>query len=117
MCTLDKDYKKRLEHVRSAMPSQELIYEVAELFKVCGDSTRVGILCVLIGSEFRVSDIADLVGMSTSAISHQLRILKHLRIVKSRREGKYVFYSLADRHIEDIFRTAFDHIVGEYCDE
>lgn len=108
-----EEYSKALEHVKNAMPDQTLIYEVSELFKICGDPTRVGILCVLIGAEMRVSDIASIVGMSTSAISHQLRMLKHMRIVKSVRSGKSIIYSLADRHIEEIFHTAFEHVLEE----
>ena len=95
------------------IPEETVIYDVAELFKACGDSTRASIMCALMKSEMCVNDIANMLGMTSSAISHQLRILKHMRIVKSRREGKSVFYKLADSHIEEIFKMAFEHVLEE----
>lgn len=87
------------------------VAEVAELFKVCGDATRAGIICELSEEELRVSDIAARLDMSSSAISHQLRILKHTRIVRSRREGKNVVYALDDQHIKQFFDLAFEHVL------
>ncbi len=87
------------------------LYDVAELFKVFGDSTRVKILYALFESEMCVCDIADLLGMTQSAISHQLRVLKQSRLVKYRRDGKTVFYSLADGHIKTIFDQALEHVL------
>lgn len=97
--------------VAEKLPDEELLYDVAELFKVFGDSTRVRIICVLFESEMCVCDIAEVLNMTQSAISHQLRVLKQARLVKYRREGKTVFYSLADGHIQTIFNQAFEHIM------
>lgn len=97
--------------VAEKLPDEELLYDVAELFKVFGDSTRVRIICALFESEMCVCDIASVLNMTQSAISHQLRVLKQARLVKYRREGKTVFYSLADKHIQTIFDQAFEHIM------
>jgi ArsR family transcriptional regulator len=96
--------------VRESMPGEEMQAGVAELFKVFGDPTRSRIICALKTSEMCVCDIAFLLTMSSSAISHQLRILKQARMVKSRREGKVVYYSLTDEHIGLLFDTALVHI-------
>ena len=87
-----------------------VLYDVAELFKVFGDSTRIKILYVLFESEMCVCDIADLLGMTQSAISHQLRVLKQAGLVKYRRDGKTVYYSLADDHIVTIFNQGLEHV-------
>ena len=92
------------------MPPEEKLYDLADLFKVFGDSTRIKIICALFESEMCVCDIAYLLNMSQSAISHQLRVLKQARLVKRRREGKVVFYSLDDKHIERIFDQGLMHI-------
>ena len=92
------------------MPSEDTLYDLTELFRIFGDSTRVRILYVLFESEMCVCDIAELLGMTQSAISHQLRVLKQSRLVVSRREGKTIFYSLADAHISSIFGQALEHI-------
>lgn len=97
--------------VTDRFPDEELLYDVAELFKVFGDSTRVRIICALFESEMCVCDIADVLNMTQSAISHQLRVLKQARLVKYRRDGKTVYYSLADGHIKTIFNQAFEHIM------
>lgn len=107
---MGEEYRKTVERVREVMPDKELLYDLAELFKICGDATRVGIVCALIGAEMCVGDIADILGMTSSAISHQLRILKHMNIVKSRREGRNVLYHLADRQVGEIFRLGFVHL-------
>lgn len=96
--------------VSEQMPPEEVLYDLAELFKVFGDSTRVRILFVLFESEMCVCDIAQLLNMNQSAISHQLRVLKQARLVKYRRDGKTVYYSLADNHVKDIFNQGFEHI-------
>ena len=83
---------------------------MAELYKIFGDSTRIKILYALFDTERGVGDIAESLGMTMSAISHQLRILKQARLVKSRREGKMVYYSLADDHVKTIFSQGLDHI-------
>ena len=99
--------------VRKKMPDEEPIYEVSELFRVFGDSTRARIICALSISELCVGDLAALLSMTQSAISHQLRILKQSRLVRSRREGKVVYYALADEHVKELFNVAFDHVMEE----
>ena len=96
--------------VKEKMPLEENLYDLAELFKVFGDSTRIKILCALVESEMCVCDIAVLLNMTQSAISHQLRVLKQSRLVKYRKEGKIVFYSLEDEHIKQIFDMGLIHI-------
>ena len=99
-----------LEHVRMDMPDEERLYDLAELFKVFGDTTRIRMLYVLFESEMCVCDIAELLNMSQSAISHQLRILKQARLVRARREGKTVYYFLADDHVRAIIGQGMEHI-------
>lgn len=98
--------------VNEQMPEEEILYDLAELFKVFGDSTRIKILYVLFESEMCVCDIAQLLNMSQSAISHQLRVLKQSQLVKYRREGKTVFYALSDNHVRTIINQGMEH-VGE----
>lgn len=95
-----------LEH----MPQVEELKDLADFFKVFGDSTRIQILYVLFQSEVCVCDLAHVLNMSQSAISHQLRILKQMKLVSNRREGKTVFYSLADGHIKTIMNQGMEHI-------
>ncbi|PKM56023.1 MAG: transcriptional regulator [Firmicutes bacterium HGW-Firmicutes-5] len=92
------------------MPSEENLYDLAELFKVFGDTTRIKILWALVESEMCVCDIAVLLNMTHSAISHQLRVLKQARLVKKRKAGKVVFYSLDDGHVKQIFDQGLIHI-------
>ena len=99
-----------VEKVNQEMPEDEILYDLAELFKLFGDSTRIKILYVLFESEMCVCDIAQLLHMTQSAISHQLRALKQSKLVKYRREGKTVFYSLADGHVRTIINQGMDHI-------
>lgn len=96
--------------VNENMPDEEILYDLAELFKIFGDSTRIKILYVLFESEMCVCDIAQLLGMTQSAISHQLRALKQSKLVKYRREGKTVFYSLADGHVRTILDQGMEHV-------
>ena len=98
------------ERVEAGLPDEESLYDLAELFKVFGDTTRIRILYVLFESELCVCDIAELLGMSQSAISHQLRVLKQARLVRARREGKTVFYFLADDHVRTIIGQGMEHI-------
>ena len=102
-----------VESVKEKMPPEDPVYDVAELFKVFGDSTRARVICALTVSEMCVCDIAALLGMTSSAISHQLRILKQSGIVRNRRVGKIVYYSLADEHIRQLFTVAFEHVTEE----
>ncbi len=99
-----------IQKVEDRMPPEEELQDLGEFFKVFGDVTRLKILYVLLCSEMCVIDIANLLGMSQSAISHQLRVLKQMDLVKNRRDGKTVFYSLADSHIVTILSQGLDHI-------
>lgn len=99
-----------VEQVEQVMPDEQQLLDLSEFFKVFGDSTRIKILYVLSQSEMCVCDIATLLQMGQSAISHQLRILKQMRLVRFRREGKTVFYSLADAHIQTILAQGMEHI-------
>ena len=99
-----------LDRVKPDMPDEERLYDLAELFKVFGDTTRIRILYVLFEAEMCVCDIAELLNMTQSAISHQLRVLKQARLVRSRREGKTVFYSLDDDHVRTVIGQGMEHI-------
>ena len=99
-----------LDRVKPDMPDEESLYDLAELFKVFGDTTRIRILYVLFESEMCVCDIAELLNMSQSAISHQLRVLKQSRLVRSRRDGKTIYYSLSDDHVRTIIGQGMEHI-------
>ena len=92
------------------MPEEEKLYDLAELFKIFGDTTRIRILYVLFEAEMCVCDIAEVLSMTQSAISHQLRLLKQAKLVKNRREGKTVYYSLADDHVRTIIDQGMEHI-------
>ena len=106
----EETHPSLIEAAKEQMPDEEILYDLAELFKVFGDSTRVKILFVLFQSEMCVCDIAELLHMTQSAISHQLRVLKQSQLVKYRREGKTVFYALADDHVKTILGQGLDHI-------
>lgn len=97
------------QEVAAKMPKDEILYDVAELFKVFGDTTRTKIICALLESEMCVQDIAEAVGMTQSAVSHQLRILRHARLVLVRRQGRLSYYSLGDNHVKSIFTLAVEH--------
>lgn len=99
-----------IKKVSKNMPSENDLYDLADLFKIFGDTTRIRILSALFEAEMCVCDIACLLQMSQSAISHQLRVLKQARLVKNRKEGKVVFYSLDDDHIKNIFDQGLVHI-------
>jgi ArsR family transcriptional regulator, lead/cadmium/zinc/bismuth-responsive transcriptional repressor len=99
-----------VRQVRNSLTDETSLYDLAELFKIFGDSTRIRIMSVLFESELCVCDIACLLGMTQSAISHQLRILKQSRLVRSRKAGKSVYYSLADEHVQQIFNQGLNHI-------
>ena len=100
-----------LMQVKSLLPEDEVLYDLAELFKIFGDSTRVKILYALLEAELCVCDIAKLLEVSQSAVSHQLRVLKTSKLVKFRKEGKTVFYSLADEHVIRILSQGMEHIM------
>ena len=109
-CEACEVHEDLLKKVNESMPDEDELYDLAELFKIFGDSTRIRILFVLFESEVCVCDLADILTMTQSAISHQLRILKQAKLVKSRREGKSVFYSLADGHVSAIIAQGREHI-------
>ena len=104
ICTAEE-----LSEIRERLPDEELLYDIAELYKVFGDSTRIKILFVLYESELCVGDLALLLNMTQSAISHQLRVLKQNHLVRARREGKSMVYSLADSHVRTILDQGLEH--------
>lgn len=103
-------HEELLQKVNAQMPEEEELYDLAELFKVFGDSTRIRILFVLFEAEVCVCDLAEALHMTQSAVSHQLKILKQAKLVNSRREGKSVFYSLADDHVRTMIGQGLEHI-------
>ena len=109
-CETVEVHEDLLRIVEQTMPEEKELFDLAELFKVFGDSTRIRILFVLSSAEVCVCDLARVLNMTQSAISHQLRILKQNKLVKSRREGKSIFYSLADGHVSTIIAQGRDHI-------
>ena len=109
-CDYIHTHEEIVEKVLKEMPGEDTLYDLTELFRIFGDSTRIRILYVLFESEMCVCDIAALLGMTQSAISHQLRALKNARLVKSRREGKTVFYTLADDHVKTIIDQGLEHV-------
>ncbi len=109
-CETTEVHEELLKIVNETMPEETELYDLAELFKVFGDSTRIRILFVLFEAEVCVCDLAQALNMTQSAISHQLRILKQNKLIKSRREGKSVFYSLADEHVRTIIDQGREHI-------
>ena len=104
-------HEDAVEQVRSQLPQDEVLYDLAELFKIFGDSTRVKILYALLEAELCVCDIAKLMDVSQSAVSHQLRVLKGSKLVKFRRDGKTLYYSLADEHVFRILSQGMEHIL------
>jgi DNA-binding transcriptional ArsR family regulator len=109
-CETNVIHQEVVNRVRGNMPEEEDLLNLADLFKVFGDSTRIKIICALLHSEMCVCDIAALLGMTTSAISHQLRALRQTKLVKYRREGKVVYYSLDDEHVGAIFAQGLTHV-------
>lgn len=103
------DFEK-IEKIKKILPQDELIFEMAELFKVFGDSTRMKIISALLEDELCVGDIAVLTNSTPSAISHQLRVLKQAKLVKYRKEGKIVYYSLDDEHVREIYEKGREHV-------
>ena len=103
-------HEEAVAAVRKQMPDEDDLYDLAELYKVFVDTTRIKILYVLFAAELCVYDIAQLLGMTQSAVSHQLRILKNNKLVKFRREGKTVFYALDDDHVRSILKLGMEHL-------
>ena len=113
ICGAPLVHEDRLAQVRAALPDEDTLTRLAELFKVFGDGTRIRILYVLFEQEVCVCDLARQLGVSQSAVSHQLRSLRMARLIRSRREGKTVFYSLADDHVRTLLSQATEHINEE----
>ena len=114
---MSHDHEAILRKVRQDLPTDELLCDLADLFKIFGDTTRVKILYALLESEMCVCAIADLLGMTQSAISHQLRILKDADLVGKRREGKTIYYHLSDDHVRTIVAQGFEHLIEEHLED
>lgn len=112
-----EEHRELIKTVKSQMPDEDDLYEVAELFKVFGDSTRTRILSVLFHHELCVCDICKVINMNKSAVSHQLKVLRSFNLVKPRKQGKEVFYSLADEHVVMIYEKALEHVLEEKDEE
>ncbi len=113
VCQQEHVHPEQLAQVKRLMPDDDLLYDLSELFRVFGDSTRIRILYALFESELCVCDIANLLRLTQSAVSHQLRILKDAKLVKFRREGKSIFYSLDDDHVRSIISLGTEHLEEE----
>lgn len=109
-CAYHHEHPMLVEDVHLAMPREEEMLHVSELFKVLGDGTRMRILFVLLASEMCVCDLSETLNMSVSAVSHQLRILRQAHLVRYRRVGKTVFYALADDHVKTLLSQGLDHV-------
>lgn len=103
-------HKDVIDDIQNHMPEENILRELADFYKVFGDATRIRILYVLLQHEVCVCDLAEILGMTQSAISHQLRVLKQMKLVKNRRDGKTIYYSLADNHIQTIISQGMEHI-------
>lgn len=110
ICDCKEVHKDLLKIVNNKLPNEESLNDLAELFKAFGDPTRIRILFVLFEAEVCVCDLAEALNMTQSAVSHQLKVLKQLKLVKNRREGKSIFYSLADDHVRTIIAQGMDHV-------
>ena len=109
-CEMEHHHEDLVKKVVQQMPAEEDLYDLADFFKVFADTTRIKILYVLLETEMCVCDIAQTLDMTQSAISHQLRVLKQMDLVKNRRDGKTIYYSLADNHISSILYQGMEHI-------
>jgi ArsR family transcriptional regulator len=109
-CAVTVVHKDTVEKVRDSLPEEETLFELADFFKVFGDSTRIKVLQALFQSELCVCDLSAILGASQSAVSHQLKILRMSNLVKHRREGKIVYYSLSDEHVGAILGQGLVHI-------
>lgn len=106
-----EEHREIVQDIKKQMPDTDTLFELADFFKVFGDSTRIRIMCALFERELNVCCIADIVGMEQSTVSHQLRVLRQENLVKVRREGKQSYYSLEDEHIQKIFEMGLEHIM------
>lgn len=110
VCEDDELHADHIARAGETMPDEETLYELADFFKIFGDSTRISILFAIDKEPMCVCDVASLLGMTKSAVSHQLKILRQSNLVRYRRSGKNVFYSLADDHVRDIIEKALEHL-------
>jgi len=110
---MNHDHEKILNKVRGMLPTDEVLCDLSDLFKLFGDTTRVKIMYSLLESEMCVCAIAELIGLTQSAVSHQLKILKDANLVANRRKGKTIFYFLSDDHVKTIVAQGFDHLMEE----
>lgn len=110
LCECDELHEDVIAKKREEMPDEAMLYELSDFFKILGDSTRMRILFAIDGEPMCVCDIADLLGMTKSAVSHQLKILRRSDLITYRKSGKNVFYTLADDHVKDIIEKALEHI-------
>ena len=106
----EQESEDMLQQISDEMPPEEILYDLAEIFKIFGDSTRIKILYTLFESELCVRDIAEILSMTQNAVSHQLRVLKNNKLVRFRKEGKNVYYSLADDHVYSIIKMGMEHL-------
>lgn len=113
VCDCESIHEDVVAAVRTQLPEEDLMIDMAEAFRIFGDSTRVRILFALKAHEMCVCDISVLLGMTKSAVSHQLRILKQVNLVKYRKVGRVVYYSLADEHVKTIFSACMDHVMED----
>lgn len=113
-CDCNLLHKDAVESTLKNMPSDEILLEMADFYKALSDSTRIKIMAALSQNELCVCDISSILNMTKSAISHQLQNLKEMNLIKSRKQGKEVFYSLADRHIEEVFDVSMEHVLEEF---
>ena len=114
VCQIDCIHEELVEEIKKEIPKDEILYDLSDFFKTLGDSTRMKIWFVLFKTERCVCEIAKLIGMTQSAVSHQLRVLKQARLIKFRKEGKIVYYSLDDEHVKQIFDQGLEHILEKY---
>lgn len=110
LCEVELIHEDIVKKVKATFPQDEMIFDLADFYKIFGDTTRVKILYALDKSELCVCDISALLGMSVSAVSHQLRTLRESDLVRTKRDGKVVYYSLADDHVKSILECGFEHI-------
>ncbi|MBO4732648.1 MAG: helix-turn-helix transcriptional regulator [Spirochaetaceae bacterium] len=113
ICECEIIHEDTVKKVRATFPKDEMIFDLADFYKIFGDTTRVKILYALDKSELCVCDISALLGMSVSAVSHQLRTLRDSNLVKTQRDGKVVYYSLADDHVKSVLECGIEHIQEE----
>lgn len=111
ICSCSVIHPEAVDKVRRSMPDDELLALMADFFKICGDATRIKILHALLSSELCVCDLSALCNLSVSSISHQLSLLRRARLVKNRKEGQVVYYSLSDHHVRGIFSKGKEHVM------